>query len=335
MSDLSQSHILFGQQHSSAYGHFCEFNENGNSDVKMLVGSNPGVNGADFSDYTAAKGDKVLQEKAKLLKLIKESYKRGQLVTFAWHAPNPANGGKVYFSMSKVAAVPLILPGRKYHSVYKMYLDRIADFALEAKNDEGEQIPFIFRPFHEFDGDWFWWGEAHCTREEFIQIWRFTVHYLKDVRKVHSIIYAFSPDKESTTDAEYLNRYPGDDYVDMLGIDNYRDLNPWHKKYKPGQVTLQLRMITRLAAQKNKLAALTETGWAGLPKLDWFTQNLLPVLKDNQIRLVYALVWRNAIGTDHFHTPFPGHKASADFKKFYADEKIWFENDLKEFGLYK
>ncbi|WP_449436797.1 glycosyl hydrolase [Pedobacter steynii] len=35
------------------------------------------------------------------------------------------------------------------------------------KAADGNLVPVIFRPYHEFDGDWFWWGKSHCTTDEF------------------------------------------------------------------------------------------------------------------------------------------------------------------------
>lgn len=52
-----------------------------------------------------------------------------------------------------------ILPGGSYHATFKADLKIIADFAHNAKGDDGELIPIIFRPWHEFDGNWFWWGK--------------------------------------------------------------------------------------------------------------------------------------------------------------------------------
>ena len=73
-----------------------------------------------------------------------------------------------------------ILPGGSRHETFKSDLKIIADFAHNAKNHVGELIPIIFRPWHEFDGNWFWWGRNHCTVEEFKELYRFTVTYLRD-----------------------------------------------------------------------------------------------------------------------------------------------------------
>ena len=84
-------------------------------------------------------------------------------------------------------------------------------------------VPVLWRPYHEMNGDWFWWGKSHCTPDEFRALWKFTVSYLRDTAAVHNFIYAFSPDNRFNSEAEFLERYPGDEWVDMVGMDNYGD----------------------------------------------------------------------------------------------------------------
>lgn len=334
---ISKTNIIFGHQYATTYGHWGVYDENGFSDVKDIIGTHPGVIGADFREYTLAKGkNNVIKEKNRLLKLIKETYKRGGIVTISWHCPNPVNHGSYNYKENRVRAVPYILPGGEYHHIYKMFLDRIAEFANEALNDEGDAIPFIFRPFHEFDGDWFWWGKNYCSRNDFIKLWIFTVEYLIKVKDVHSIIYAFSPDRFFETKEEYLERYPGDDYVDLLGTDNYWDIRPEKFHYKPELAVKKFKIVSDLSKEKNKIAALTETGYPGLPTKDWFTKNLLPVLKNKNVEMAYLLVWRNAYDDmEHFHAPYRGHHSAEDFMEFYKDEKILFENDLQKINVYQ
>jgi len=57
----------------------------------------------------------------------------------------------------------------------------------------------IFKPYHEFDGDLFWWGASHCTVDEFKTLWRFTASYYRDEKDVHNFIWTFSPDNKFDT----------------------------------------------------------------------------------------------------------------------------------------
>src|SRR5690606_16228679 len=155
-----------------------------------------------------------------------------------------------------------------------------------------------FRPFHEFDGDWFWWGKSHCTPDEYKQLYQFTVTYLRDELAVHNFLYAWTPDKNFNTEGEYLERYPGDGYVDLMGTDNYGD---FASKSSITLASKKLKIVSDIAAKKNKLAALTETGLQNLPQSDWYTASLLKALQTQKVKLAYVLLWANTTGG--FWTP--------------------------------
>jgi mannan endo-1,4-beta-mannosidase len=222
----------------------------------------------------------------------------------------------------------LIKKGGSHHEQYKEILKTIADFANSAKAKDGKLVPMIFRPFHEFDSDWFWWGKKYTSREDFIKVWQFTVSYLRDTLKVHNFIYAFSPDNRFNSESEYLERYPGDDYVDMLGIDNYGDFGR-DGKYDLENGIKKLKIISDIAIKKNKLAAFTETGLESITNKNWWTEVLLQSIKKENIKLCYVLVWRNdAVSLTHYYAPFPGQISVPDFLQFYNDPYTLFENDL-------
>lgn len=330
---ISGKHVLFGHQDATAYGHAWRSGE-GRSDVKDITGSHPAVIGTDFAGLSEGNDGRARRSMEELRKTIRDTYNRGGLVTVCWHANNPLTGGGFYADKKNPAHVMReILPGGKAHDTYKQWLDRIAEVAHSATDAQGRPIPFIFRPFHEFDGDWFWWGARFCTPEEFVGVWRYTVDYLRGAKQVHNILYAFSPDCRFDTEEKFLERYPGDDYVDMLGMDNYWDFRP-DGANNPDLALRKLAIVSRLAEERGKLAALTETGLEGVTQADWFTHVLLPILKDKRIRISYVLVWRNAHDNPkHFYAPFPGHPAAEDFKMFHDDKLTWFENDLP--GLYE
>src|SRR5207248_2576010 len=77
-------------------------------------------------------------------------------------------------------AVAAILPGGAQHEHYRQWLDRFADYVNGLRATV--LVPVIFRPFHETSGGWFWWGARHATPDEYKQLWRFTVEYLRDRR---------------------------------------------------------------------------------------------------------------------------------------------------------
>ena len=328
---LAKNHTLFGHQHATEYGHGWHGDAN-RSDVKSVTGSHPGVIGIDLSGFTGGSKDQTDAYKAHVKKIVEEAYDRGGVITVAWHFPNPVSAGGFYWKDSvSLPAVRYLIPGGEAHDKYRNILKGIADWALSVRGADGKLVPMIFRPFHEFDGDWFWWGRSHCTTEEFTSLWKFTVGYLRDSLNVHQFLYAFSPDNRFLTEEKYLERYPGNEWVDMVGMDNYGDMG--RDGYALEKAALKLKIVSDFAKNTGKLAAFTETGLESIPNPTWWNETLLKVMRDSDMELCYVLVWRNDMRSPtHFYAPYPGHTSVPDFIKFYNDEYTLFENDLS--GIY-
>jgi mannan endo-1,4-beta-mannosidase len=328
LAAISGKQVLFGHQHATEYGHGWAGEEN-RSDVRSVTGSHPAVIGVDFSGLSGRPVNEIEKTKQLLKKNIGDTYNRGGITTVAWHFSNPVSAGGFYWvdTVSK-PAVKYILPGGSHHSGYKKILQTIGELAVSIKGSDGKTVPMIFRPYHEFDGNWFWWGRAHCTADEFKQLWRFTVSYLRDSLQVHNFIYAFSPDCLFTNEAQFLERYPGDEWVDMVGMDDYADFGR-DGKYDLDAGLKKLQIVSAYALKSNKLAAFTETGLESIPEKNWWTNVLLKTLKQPGLRLCYVLVWRNDTkSATHYYAPFPGQVSADDFMLFYNDPYTLFENDL-------
>ena len=333
LSELSRNHILFGHQHATEYGHGW-YGDSDRSDVKSVTGSHPAVIGVDFSGLTGRPDSSIEATKNSLRKNIAATYNRGGVVTISWHFSNPISGGGFYWKDSvSLPAVKYIIPGKEHHDKYKSILRDLGAFMKSIKGNDGKTVPMIFRPYHEFDGDWFWWGRAHCTPEEFKSLWRFTVSYLRDSMNVHNLLYAFSPDNKFNSTEQFLERYPGDEWVDMVGMDNYGDFGR-DGKYNLEAGIKKLKIVSDYARRAGKLAAFTETGLESIPNTTWWTETLLKALKSEKMQLAYVLVWRNdSRSPTHYYAPYPGHVSEPDFLNFYKDPYTLFEKDLK--GIYK
>lgn len=328
---LSQTGILFGHQETDAYG--VNWTDTpGKSDVKEVCGAFPAVHGWDIGrEETDKNVDGV--DFTKIRQWIKEAYDRGAVNAISWHVDNPTSMGNAWDTTKSVRH---IIPGGKDHDKFVKRLDHIANFLSSLKSGS-TLIPVIFRPYHEHNGNWFWWGKGNCTEQEYIALWRFTVDYLKNKKNLHHLIYSFSPDRGRFDMADvkksYLYGYPGDEYVDLLGYDNYMDVGiSWNKKTQPEQLAdlvKGLRVLSDLAKEKKKVAALTETGQESLTNANWFTQTILTPLKQNpDIKLSFFMVWRNA-NTKHHYAPYPGHPSVDDFVVFYKDPLTLFEGDIQ------
>jgi mannan endo-1,4-beta-mannosidase len=325
---LSREHTLFGHQHATEYGHGW-YGDADRSDVKSVTGSHPAVIGVDLMGLSGQSEEQIQRNFNALRDNIVATYNRGGVTTVAWHFNNPASEGGFYWkdSVSK-PAIQLMLPGASHHEEYKSILKRVARLAHAVKGKDGSLAPLIFRPYHEMDGNWFWWGAAHCSPDQFKQLWRFTVSYLRDSLEVHNFIYAYSPDCLFNTEEEFLKRYPGHNWVDMVGMDNYADMGR-DGSYNLEAALRKLKIVSDFAKRKNKLAAFTETGLESIPNGRWWTDVLLRLMKTEGLQLSYVLVWRNdQHSATHYYAPFPGHSSVPDFMRFYEDPFTLFEKDL-------
>jgi mannan endo-1,4-beta-mannosidase len=253
------------------------------------------------------------------------AYENG-INTLCWHQIDPEGHG-FYYDQVNYDVVTTILPGGKYHENYKEKLHKFAGFMKRLRGPRGESVPVIFRPYHEQNGNWFWWGRIRCTEQEYIDLWRFTVTYLRDTLHVHNLIYAFSPDgNQFSIKSDYLREYPGDDYVDIFGVDFY-----FWEAGSETYLRFQQRLLAAVqnAQEHGKLAALTEVGDEKVDIPQWYTQYLLAPIKNNFALkyITYAAVWRNA-NPDHHYAPYPGHAAVPDFVAFYDDPFTVFASDL-------
>jgi mannan endo-1,4-beta-mannosidase len=336
LKKLSKTSVLFGHQDATKRGVTDASTQWANeqhlpaisrekSDVKDITGAYPSVYGHDFLHIANFTDGNWFQYEAQIAKeLTIDAYNRGGVNTYAWHYNNPVSKGSFYWNDSPVEAVSQILPGGSHTEVYKNSLREVAGFAKSLVGSDGKLVPIIFRPFHEFDGGWFWWGATHCTPQQYKNLYQFTISYLRDTLQVRNFLYAWSPDKNFNTTSQYLERYPGDAYVDLVGSDNYGDLSDGSA---PSIASAKYRIVSDYAISKNKLAAMTETGsTSNIAKSNWYTANLLQVLTSQKIELAYALVWANT--KNNFYTPYKGHAAETDFINFKNNGYVLFADKM-------
>lgn len=329
--------VLFGHQDDLAYGVGWQY-EPGRSDVKSVTGEYPALYGWELGhlELDSAKNlDNVPFNKMK--QFIRQGYVRGGAITISWHLNNPLNEKSAWDTTR--GSVAAILPGEPKNKTYVLYLDRLASFIGELKGPKGEAIPILFRPFHELTGSWFWWGESECTPLEFISLWRFTVDYLRNTKKLHNILYVYST-SDFKSKENYLERYPGDEYTDVVSFDSYQHSSAITKEGNNfiKQIDSRLSMLKEIAADKNKIPAFAETGYEGIPQADWWTIVLLPLLE--KYKVSYVLVWRNAglmkeTGKMHYYAPYKNQLSAIDFLKFSKNDHMMFEKKIKAANIYK
>jgi len=250
LRELAKSKLLFGHQDTTAYGVGWSAEE-GISDVKSVTGSYPAVYGWDIGRLGRERNlDGV--EFSRQKRLIREAHERGGINTISWHMSNPVTGRGYLDRTGRANAVPNVIPGGSHHEELKRRLDLFVEYLGELKDKEGRPIPIIFRPWHENNQRRFWWA-VRGDGQDFIKLWRFTVEYLRDTKGVHNLLYAYTPlaqGSEKSTFSTARSGYPGDTYVDIIGIDNYTG--------RGDSIAASARLAVEIAEPRGKIAALTE-----------------------------------------------------------------------------
>ncbi len=334
---LQEKGIMYGHQDDPFYGLTWEYQKD-SSDVKNTCGDYPAVMGFELGGIEM--GDAKSLDSVPFTRITEEvinHYKRGGIITISWHPRNPVTtidgGGPAgqkfpegtAWDVTDSLVVRKVLPGGEYHEKFQTWMQRLSDFLATLKTEDGEKIPFMFRPWHENSGSWFWWGEKLCTVEEYKALWNLLQDKLK-ADGFDNIVWAYSPGMEDNLTAERLMvRYPGDDRVEVLGLDGYQ----W--KADEGQQFIErgrqnLQVLCDVAKQHNLIPALTECGLKNVTDPTWWTSTLLPTVEGFPIS--YLLTWRNY--KEEWFGPAPSQPDAQSFRDFYKNEKILFTKDIAE-----
>ena len=335
---LKEKGYMFGHQDALAYGVEWQY-EKGRSDVKDVTGDYPAVYGWDLGRIEN-KSDKDLDGVPfdKMREFIKEVYDRGGVNTFSWHVNNPLSGKDAWDNPQ--GTVASVLPGGSQHEKFKGWMDNAAEFLLTLKGSDGKAVPILFRPYHEFTGDWFWWCKNTTSPEQFKALWKFTVEYF-EAKGLHNLIYVYNTsDANVKTEADFMEYYPGDEWIDVVSFDIYQGGNGEKQDKFVADTKRLVTIIDKVANEHNKLSAIAETGYEAIPYSKWWTETLTNAIGDKKIS--YVLVWRNhgwnAHMTPpkmHYYAPYPKNESAADFIEYYKKNNTLFQKDVTKFKLYK
>ncbi|MBD3941817.1 hypothetical protein IF188_08940 [Microbacterium sp. NEAU-LLC] len=338
LRDVRGTGMLFGHQHTTDYGESFAVRDGVASDVKAATGDYPALFGFDTLIIEGRERPGVAdatreQNALTLAQSIREAHDLGGISTLSAHIENFVTSGDFYDTSGDTLRA--VLPGGAKNAELTAYLDLVALAATNAVDSDGTPIPIVFRPWHENAGSWFWWGAAFGTPGEYAELYRYTVEYLRDVKDVHNLLYAFSPGGGFGGDASlYLRTYPGDDFIDVLGYDTYdAGASP---AFLTGLVA-DLGMIAELADARGKISAFTEFGITGGVQPDgqnqntsWYTDVLDAIMADPEAsRSAYMLTWANFGESTTPYTPTDGEMLP-DFLAYFDDPRTLFASDLPD-----
>ena len=323
LKTLQKRGVMFGHQDALFYGTTWKW-EYGRSDVNDVCGDYPAVLGCELGGLELG-NDKNLDGVAfdKMCQQIIAHHQKGGIITISWHTYNPVTGKDAWNTDGD--AVTAVLPGGKEVAKMQLWHARLAQFLGSLKDERGRAIPVIFRPWHEMSGAWFWWGNKQCTPEQYKALFCLTFNAMADAG-LTNLVWSYSPNvKANNTPEHYFSYYPGDAFVDVLGVDVYQ--------FKGSEVFIEqcqneMRIMATYAKKHKKLYALTEAGYRNTPDAQWYSSTLLPAIKG--FAPSYVLLWRNAWDqAEENFGPAPEKSCANDFRKIHKEGAFLFRSQLQ------
>lgn len=213
LADIYGKNILSGQQE------ICGSHNYGGSEaeftyIKEKTGEMPAVRGFDFMNY---RGSESAWDDNCAERVIDWYKEKGGIPTVCWHWFSPGDIGKTaagsfYTENTTFSISKALTPGTAENTAL---LKDIEFMAGKLKQVQDAGVPVLFRPLHEAEGGWFWWGAEgpkYC-----VELYRLLYDKFTNEYGINNLIWEWT---SSTFDSSAA-WYPGDDVVDILGYDKY------------------------------------------------------------------------------------------------------------------
>ena len=148
-------------------------------------------------------------------------HRRGAVITYTWHAVCPADDEPVEFEGGIIRDFPaeefdaVLHPGTALHTRWCAQVDAAATVLTHLSDAD---VPVLWRPYHEMNGPWFWWG---ARPERLVALWRQLFDRLVHHHGLRNLIWVWSPNAAYHSAAPFAPYHPGHDVVDVLAMDTY------------------------------------------------------------------------------------------------------------------
>lgn len=225
-----------------------------------LLGYSPNIN---YDDASEACLTEVEENKGTMATALKWAKKTDGIVAmcFHWFSPIGGRDKAFYTEHTDFDASKVLEEGTEERKAFYSDMDVIAE---ELKKFQDENIPILFRPFHEADGRWFWWGaKGDAVGRE---LYKLMFEYYVNQKHLNNLLWVWnSPAKEG---------YPGDEYVDVISRDIYLT------EKKPTDYKAEYEELIANTTDR-KVAALGEVGY--IPDVD--------MLKESRVPWAFYMTW--------------------------------------------
>jgi mannan endo-1,4-beta-mannosidase len=170
-------------------------------------------------------------ERLALVQRCIDLHRAGAIITLMWHGPLPTCGDEsgdndlwMPGGMTADRWHALVDPQSELHRDWQHQVDHIAGYLKLLRDAD---VPVLWRPYHEMNGGWFWWGNQPNREYGFPRLWRMLFERLNGEHQLHNLLWVWNPNAPRDTPGDeagaYEDYYPGHDMVDVLAADVYHD----------------------------------------------------------------------------------------------------------------
>ncbi len=223
---ISGQYILSGQHnYPNVKGRNTKF-------AAEYIGKTPVIYSTDWGFAKDGNSDSYLARQDIVDEAIRQN-KLGSIITICWHAVPPTANEPVTFQplpgadSTALASVQGKLLNQQFKDIltpgtalYKHWCTQVDSIAVYLKKLQDAHVPILWRPYHEMNGDWFWWGGRQGEYST-IRLYRQLFDRLVNHHKLNNLIWIWSVDRPSTPARKFSNFYPGNEWLDILALDVY------------------------------------------------------------------------------------------------------------------
>lgn len=308
LADAYGKRIISGQQNESNY---TATPEKEFEYILEKTGKQPAIRGFDFIDYSPSRVEHGTSsnETGKII----EWHEKGGIATAAWHWNAPKDlydtDTDPWWSgfYTRATGFDLSIAMNDENSEeYDLIIRDMDVIAGELKRLRDENIPVLWRPLHEAEGAWFWWGAK--GPEPCKWLWKLMYKRYVEHHQLNNLIWVWT-----TTDSPAApDWYPGNEYVDIVSADIYLDKGD----YSPG-----FAMFDNIADifEGARMIALSETGM--IPDPDRIIEE--------KAKWSWFCTWSGDFILD------PENNSVAHIQKVYNHEYVITLDELPDFGNYE
>ncbi|WP_370872570.1 glycosyl hydrolase [Paenibacillus zeirhizosphaerae] len=203
-----------------------------NKKLKRISGQYAGLHGYELGAISNQSAEKAEAQRSNVVDSAINWHNEGGIVAMTFHQAlpgKPLTWPNVQIKLTQAEFNRYVTPGTAEYASLIADLDKVA-VSLGKLRDAG--VPVLWRPYHEMNGNWFWWGK----KKRFVKLWDIMYDRFVNVHQLNNLLWVWNPNAPNAWSAPYRKTFPGLSKVDILAADIYD--NDFRQSYYDGLLNL-------------------------------------------------------------------------------------------------